>query len=151
MKSPEPVNPYLPPLARPAKNGGVAAGSMVAGREGAVLRALELLKSGKDQWAVVNDLRSSGLPADDAKRESYPVFDEAKRRLSRSQFLTRVVAQMLIVAGVLIPLGLFLAGGGYRVVSSIPVIVGMGILFRLPNPKRIRPDLMFGPGSPLIR
>ena len=144
MKAQEPVNPYLPPLARTATDDG---GSLPDGREAAILRAFELLKSGKDQWAVVNDLRSSGLPPDDAKRESYPVFDEAKRRLSRLQFLPRVAALMLIVSGVVIPLGLLWAGAGYLVVSSIPIVAGLAILFKLPNPKRVRPDLMFGPAA----
>lgn len=152
MTSPDPVNPYLPPRVGPAKDGEGAAGAVDAGREGAILRAFQLLKSGKDQWAVVEDLRLTGLPLDDAKRESYPVFDEAKRRLAQSQFLPRVAALMLIVSGVVVPLGLLFNGGwAYLLASAAPVIAGMVILSKLPNPRRISPDRMFDPGSPLVR
>lgn len=146
METPGPLDPYRPPIADPSEGDGSPRDSG-GKREIAVFRAFELLKSGKDQWAVVNDLRARGLPFEVAKQESYPVFDEAKRRLFRNQLPLRAAAWVMIAAGILIPLGLFFRGGGDVLLSSVPVVFGMGILFKLPKPKRIHPDVMFGRGK----
>lgn len=131
MSSPPPSpDPYAPP--RPAAK---ASRLPSAEFEESVVRSLRLLERGKGQTAVINELRGLGMPHETAKQESVAVFDEARRRLRRSQRGRRLVAWSLVGLGVLLPPLMFFSGIGYAIVSAAPMLLGMMILHRLPDPK----------------
>jgi len=134
------MNPFHQPISPSEARGGAAGG--FAPDEARVLRALALLARGKDQWAVVNDLRAQGLSLEEAKRESAAVFDEAVIRLRHAQRLKRLLAWLLIASGPLLPLGLAYAGFGFVIFSLAPVGLGIALLYKLPRPRRIPPALL---------
>jgi len=85
---------------------------------------------------IINHLRSHGLSPDAAKTVSYHVFDKAVVRLKRGQIIQRLAAWVLIAVGVLLPLVLLMTG--YLVYYAFaPAVLGLGMLSRLPNPKRL--------------
>lgn len=130
-------DPYQTPGSVTAPRSARARGAAHPDFETWVASAYALLRTGKDQLGVINQLRACGLSFEEAKAESYPVFDQAKRRLRRGQLPLRIVAWALIGLGVLGPLALLLGGAGVIVVSALPVIGGVGLLYRLPNPARL--------------
>lgn len=100
-------------------------------------RSLMLLERGKGHTAVINELRAFGMGHDEAKRESVAVFEEARRRLRRGQRFPRGFAWFLIGLGIVLPLFMLLSGIGFVLISSAPLAGGMGILYKLPNPKAL--------------
>jgi hypothetical protein len=132
------MNPYHQPIS----TAETRPGGFGVPDEARVLRALALLGRGKDQWAVVNDLRAQGLSLEEAKRESAAVFDEAVIRLRHAQRLKRLLAWLLIASGPLLPLGLAYAGFGFVIFSLAPVVFGIALLYKLPRPRRIPPALL---------
>ncbi len=106
------------------------------GFESHVRKAVTMLRAGSTHIAVVNSLKSVGLSFDDAKRESGFVFSEARRRLRRSQRFHRFIAWSLIVLGSVLPFATYLSSAGTLVaISAMPMLGGIGILAKLPNPK----------------
>ncbi len=100
-----------------------------------VADALRLLENRKGHLALINRLREQGYDHESAKRVSYPVFREARRRLRRDQRGQRWTAWALIASGIIAPLVLWLKGAGYIVISAAPVLLGVRILYALPDPK----------------
>ncbi|MDA9831856.1 hypothetical protein N9C66_11015, partial [Akkermansiaceae bacterium] len=92
-------------------------------REEWIGSAEEILRAGKGHMGIITFLRSKGLRPDEAKKVSYDIFDEAKRRLLRSQLAYRAVAWSLILVGLLLPVALFfLMSGGLVFIAGTPLI-----------------------------
>ncbi|MGJ8697815.1 MAG: hypothetical protein ACSHYF_15970 [Verrucomicrobiaceae bacterium] len=106
-------------------------------REGWISHAEVLLGAGKGHLGVICYLRDEGLAADDAKRVSYDIFDEAKRRLLKSQRVYRFLGWGLIAFGLLGPILLFVLRSQIVIVSAAPLLVGLGFLSKVANPSRL--------------
>ena len=101
-----------------------------------IAEAVQVLKQGRGHMGIINHLRSHGLSPDAAKTVSYHVFDKALIRLKRAQLLIRITAWILVAIGVLLPL-VFLISGHVVYYAFTPAVFGLGMLSRLPNPKRL--------------
>ncbi len=101
-----------------------------------ISRSVDILGSGKGHIGVINFLRTQGLSPDSAKVVSYDIFNQAKARLMRQQLPHRIIAWILIGVGAVSAIVLFIMGW---VAAYTFVAVGLGLilLFRLPNPKRL--------------
>ena len=130
-------NPYQTPDSNRTTFGSRVLGEAHPDFEKRVAAAYALLQAGRDHLGVINQLRSDGLSFEEAKAESYLVFDRAKRRLKRNQLPLRIIAWSLIALGSLGPLALLFGGAGFVIVTAIPIVGGFGILYRLPNPSRL--------------
>lgn len=107
-------------------------------REEWIGSAEEILRAGKGHMGIITFLRSKGLRPDEAKKVSYDIFDEAKRRLLRSQLAYRAVAWSLILVGLLLPVALFfLMSGGLVFIAGTPLIGGGIMLGKLLKPSRL--------------
>lgn len=106
-------------------------------REEWVRSAEVLLGIGKGHMGVITFLRSKGLGADEAKKVSFDIFDEAKRRLVRSQMGYRIAAWILIALGILLPLILFIMHSRVVIFAAAPIIGGVILLGKLVNPSRL--------------
>lgn len=83
--------------------------------------AEDIIRAGKGHMGIITFLRSKGLRPDEAKKVSYDIFDEAKRRLLRSQLAYRAVAWSLILVGLLVAFALFfLMSGGLVLLRELP-------------------------------
>ncbi|NWK56475.1 hypothetical protein HW115_12705 [Verrucomicrobiaceae bacterium N1E253] len=96
-----------------------------------------LLGMGKGHLGVINMLRASGMSTDMAKRTSFDIFDQAKIKLLKSQRLERCLAWLLITAGILAPVAMYIAKLDYYVFSIAPIGAGYMMLTKLPNPSRL--------------
>lgn len=130
-------NPYQTPDSKRTSFGSRVLGEAHPDFEKRVAAAYALLQAGRDHLGVINQLRSDGLSFEEAKAESYPVFDRAKKRLKRNQLPLRIIAWSLISCGAIAPLALLFGGAAFVIVTAIPIIGGFGILYRLPNPSRL--------------
>ena len=99
-----------------------------------ITNAETILGAGRGHMGVINYLRTEGLSPDRAKEVSYDVFEEAKKRLDRSQRPHRILAWLFIAAGVLTPIVLLVLGRGLVVISAAPIMGGMLLLSKLKNP-----------------
>jgi hypothetical protein len=106
-------------------------------REEWIKKAEVLLGVGKGHMGIIAFLRSKGLGPDEAKKVSFDIFDEAKRRLMRSQLGYRIVAWGFIALGVLLPTALFVMSRGVVLISAVPIIGGVILLGKLVNPSRL--------------
>lgn len=106
-------------------------------REEWVKRAEVLLGVGKGHMGIISFLRSKGLGPDEAKKVSYDIFDEAKRRLMRSQRGYRIGAWVFIVGGVVV-LGAHVFGllKGFGLAVFL-IIGGVLILGKIVSPDRL--------------
>ncbi|MEN8772728.1 MAG: hypothetical protein ABF380_16250 [Akkermansiaceae bacterium] len=96
-----------------------------------------ILGAGKGHMGIITFLRSKGVERNEAKEVSFDIFDEAKRRLMRSQLGYRVVAWGFIALGILLPIALFLLSRGGVLISAVPIIGGTILLGKLVNPARL--------------
>ena len=96
-----------------------------------------LLGSGKGHMGIILYLRSQGMAPDLAKRISFDVFDEAKRRLRRSQMLYLIAGWFFIALGILGPLLLLIFTSRIVVFSAMPLLGGLALLSKVINPSRL--------------
>ncbi len=108
-----------------------------ARRERWISDAVVKLGAGKGHMGIIAYLRDQKMSPELAKKISYDIFDEAKRRLMRSQLGYRIVGWGLILLGVLLPVGLLLMHSRIIVFSGLPLIGGMILLSKLVNPSRL--------------
>ena len=106
-------------------------------REDWISKAEVLLGVGKGHMGIITYLRSQGLGPDEAKKISYDIFDEAKRRIKKSQFFYRIIAWAFIIAGFAMPIILFFALSRFVVISAAPMIGGVLLLGKLVDPPRL--------------
>lgn len=106
-------------------------------REEWVKSAEVMLGAGKGHMGIITYLRTKGPGPDEAKKISFDIFDEAKRRLMRSQLGYRIVAWGFIALGVLLPIALFVMSRGVVLISAVPIIGGVILLGKLVNPSRL--------------
>jgi len=102
-----------------------------------VERAEVMLGARKGHIAIINYLRKQGMTPDQAKKMSYPIFDEAKASLMVSQNLFRFVAWFLIIMGIVAPIVMVIRGAGFVIVSGAPLILGGLLLNYLIVPSRL--------------
>jgi len=96
--------------------------------------AYNILKEGKSHISIITFLRSKGLSDENAKKLSKDIFVQAKKRLLKEQIALRVLAWLLIITGAILPI-ILLIMGRVSIFAAFPVVIGIGILFKLPNPK----------------
>jgi len=99
-----------------------------------------LLGVGKGHMGIISFLRSKGLTADEAKKVSFDIFDEAKRRLLWSQKGYLILGWFFIALGVLLPVVLLFMQARIVIVAGAPIIGGVILLGRLVNPSRLPED-----------
>ena len=97
-------------------------------------RSVTMLEQGDSQISIITFLRSQGVSDELAKELSYDIFAAARKQIRRKQLPHRIIAWSLIAIGIVLPIILLLKG---RIViySVVPIILGMGYLQKLPNPK----------------
>lgn len=96
-----------------------------------------LLGAGKGHAAIIHHLRKKGHSYDDAKKMSYFYFDAAKKRLMRSQFVTRVLANAFIAAGIALPAVQFLFSNKVYIITAAFLIPGVFLKTKIINPSRL--------------
>lgn len=106
-------------------------------REQWVQKAEVLLGSGQGHIALINYLRTQGMSHDDAKKISYDIFDEAKRRLMRSQKGIIALGYFLIFIGIFTPLALLILQARLVVIAAAPVLAGLFVLSKVVRPSRL--------------
>lgn len=110
-------------------------------REEWIRSAEVLLGVGKGHMGIIMFLRSKGLDADKAKRVSFDIFDEAKRRLMRGQRWYRLAAWIVIGLGVLMLPLIFIFMVPRVAFGAGALMVGGAILLgKLVNPARLPED-----------
>ncbi|MGD1979685.1 MAG: hypothetical protein PVJ98_09840 [Akkermansiaceae bacterium] len=110
-------------------------------REEWIRSAEVILGLGKGHMGVIGFLQSKGLPPEKAKAVSYDIFDEAKRRIMKSQRWYRLLARILIIMGFVTMVGgviLFWLRAAF--IGGIPMIGGVMLLGKLVNPSRLPED-----------
>jgi hypothetical protein len=96
-----------------------------------------ILGSGKGHTAVIQHLRKNGRSYDEAKKLSYFYFDAAKKRLMRSQLVTRLLAHAFIIAGIALPAAQFLWSDRVYIFSAFFLIPGVFLKTKIVNPARL--------------
>ncbi len=96
-----------------------------------------LLGSGKGHTSIIHHLRKNGHTYEDAKKLSYFYFDAAKKRLIRSQLVTILLANGLIVAGIALPIVLYFLSARFIIVSAFPIVFGLYLKSKIINPSRL--------------
>ena len=109
---------------------------IAAKRDQWISQSTEILEKGRGHMGIINHLRAQGLSAESAKTVSYDIFNQAVARLKRQQLPHRIIAWFLIGSGVLCSIVLFIMGW-ISAYTIIPIGLGLIILVRLPNPKRL--------------
>jgi len=111
-------------------------------RESWIREAVSILASHKGHLGIINMLRSYGMSIDAAKRTSFDIFDESKKRLIVAQRPKRFLAYFLILSGILTPIGMLLGGLGLYSFAFMPIILGFVWLTRLANPSRLPENII---------
>ena len=110
-------------------------------REEWIRSAEVLLGVGKGHMGIITFLRSKGLDPEKAKRVSFDIFDEAKKRLVRSQRWYRLAAWFFIGMGFLmLPLVFVFKAPRIGIAAGVPMIGGVVLLGKLVNPSRLPED-----------
>jgi VIT1/CCC1 family predicted Fe2+/Mn2+ transporter len=100
-------------------------------------KAEVLLGAYKGHLGIINMLRAQGYSIDEAKRLSYPLFDEAKIRLIKSQRPLIFISLLLFFLGVFLPLIMFLIGASFNIFSTFPLIGGVIFWRKVVRPSRL--------------
>ncbi len=107
-------------------------------REEWIKDAVLILGSGKGHMGIIIFLRSKGLAPDQARKVSFDIFDEARRRVWRGQMGYRLLAWTLIALGFLLPVVCFIiTSGGLVFVAATPLILGGILLGKQLKPSRL--------------
>jgi hypothetical protein len=96
-----------------------------------------ILGAGKGHTAIIQHLRKRGHSYEEAKQLSYFYFDAAKKRLMRSQLVTRVLANVFIAAGIGLPLVQWFWSGRIYLFMVAFVIPGVILKNKIVNPSRL--------------
>lgn len=96
-----------------------------------------ILGAGKGHTAIIHHLRKKGHSYDDAKKLSYFYFDAAKKRLMRSQLVTRVLAYAFMIAGVGLPAAQFLWSDRVYLFTVLFLLPGIFLKTKIVNPTRL--------------
>ncbi len=91
----------------------------------------------KGHLGIINMLRSDGYSVDDAKRLSYPLFDEAFRRIMREQLPLIILARVFFFLGGILPFILLIYNGNLYPILFGLLIVGFMIRQKIIRPSRI--------------
>jgi hypothetical protein len=103
-----------------------------------MIRACEvILGCGGGHTGIINALRNKGHSYEEAKRLSYFYFDEAKKRLMRSQLGSIILANGLILLGIMLPVILLIMDTGFLIVAGGPIILGVFLKSKILNPSRL--------------
>ena len=102
-----------------------------------IQEAVELLAQGRGHIGIINLIRRKGESAENAKRLSYPIFDEAKRRLRKQQIPVIFSGWFLIIGFLILPTILFFSDVGFAVYMYAPIFAGAIILAKVQNPERL--------------
>ena len=126
----ETPSPYAPPSTDALSN---------KERDKQVRDCLVLLGAGKDQLSIINYLRKNGYNNEEAKKLSYSLFDEAKKKLMRSQILPRILANGSMGLGVLIALFVLVMNLEIDTfyLAAIPFCFGLYLRTKVVNPSRL--------------
>jgi hypothetical protein len=100
-------------------------------------KAEVLLGAYKGHLGIINMLRAQGYSIDEAKRLSYPLFDEAKIRLIKSQRPLIFISLFLFFLGVFLPLIMLLMGASFTILSTVPLIGGVIFWRKVVRPRRL--------------
>ena len=109
-------------------------------RERWISEAEIILGAGRGHLGIINFLRSQGMSNDEAKKVSFDIFDEAKRRLMKGQRPQIFLGWFLIALGVITPIALFALQARIVVLSTAPILGGIFLLFKVVKPSRLPKD-----------
>ncbi len=122
-------SPYSPPTTSDLTN---------KDREKQVNHCLVLLEMRKDQLAIINYLRKNGYSVEEAKNLSYGLFDQAKKKLMRSQLLTLILAYVFFAIGLIAAFSAFYMGLNIALyLFWMPICFGMFLKTKIINPTRL--------------
>jgi len=102
--------------------------------------ALNVLKVGTGQEGIVRYLRYEGFSRQEAVSLSYPLFNDARRRLRRTQLPKAVLAVCMVLLGVGLPIALFIMDLGFVIFSVVPIALGVLLWWSVITPEPLPED-----------